>query len=339
MKNWWGFLAGSAAVAACISSVAACVGDDAGTTTVIEKDGASSTPETSNLPDTGSVDATDSMVDAPNETGIDAGPACDPDGELGIPTPVAGFGTAGDETGFAISADGLDAIVQRSNGDYSSQIRLRRLNTAVAFAEVGPAVVPAVQHQKYAMPALSPDGRTLYFSHALLQGGQYDLQIVYATRATTTDAFGMYAPMPGASTQFISKLASALPIANVLYFIEYRGEGGNHYLMRSQGGGAPTTQLGPAYGFKFFAISPDQKRLFIGENSSGKNVVSSFRRDFVEAGWSAEAKLANLTSTVDVYPVAVSSDACTVYLAGAAGAYPGGAGGYDIYASKRAAKK
>ena len=100
MQTKWGIGGASVVVAAGVMWIAACVGDDAGSTTIIEKDGPSApTPETSTGTESGAGDAADGAIDSAMDGGEDAGPRCDPNGELGIPLPVAGIGTAAESVG------------------------------------------------------------------------------------------------------------------------------------------------------------------------------------------------------------------------------------------------
>ena len=317
------------AAAAGVSAIAACVGSEPvpGPST-IETDAGDVTNRGDADADAG-LDASDaSDASPPSDGGTDGavdGAACDPSAAFGIPLPVPGLNTTANETSFTITADRLHAVVARFDGAADALFKADRLTTSDPFSETG-AAIPGYA----SWPSLSADGKTLYFD----KGGVP--QVHYATRAAVSDAFGTPALAPGASGATYGHFTAFLAAPGVLYFIEGRA-GNNNAVMRTASGASPTEVLAAGYSVRNPVVTADELRMFVTDNTvTGRYKVVALKRAFTSAAWALDpssAQLVNLVTSGNAYPVSITPDGCTLYLAG--DAYPGGAGGYDIFVTTR----
>lgn len=253
--------------------------------------------------------------------------ACDPNAPFGVPLAVPGINTSANETGFSISADRLHAVVARFDGADNQLVKADRLAASDAFSETG-AAIPGYA----SWPSLSADGKTLYFDKN--SGGVP--QVHYATRGVASDAFGTPAFAPGASGATFGHFSAFLAGPGVLYFVEGRA-GNNNAVMRTASGAAPTEALAAGFSVRNPVVTADELRLFLTDNTvTGRYKVVALKRAFTSAAWAGDTsptQLVNLVTSGNAYPVSITPDGCTMFLAG--DAYPGGAGGYDIFVSTR----
>jgi hypothetical protein len=124
---------------------------------------------------------------------------------------VGGCGTVEEGTADAANADAstvADAFagVDAGPGDVDAMAPADAtpppdaMLTWSAFTEVA---VPFSNHVM--LPALSADGRTLYFNHFSQPSGGFDLDVYFATRDSVGAAFGAPAPLPGLSSTTVQE--------------------------------------------------------------------------------------------------------------------------------------
>jgi len=327
---------GIAAIAAILVTVAglgSCVGGDPDTETSAGNDAGS-----------GSDTAIDAGTDA---TDAAKAPACDLDAAFGAPTLVPGaVNSASDDPSLSLSPDELTIyLASNRHSDAGPNIPAwiytgTRASVDASFTVVTPQDALNAVAVGYGVgnPAVSADGKTIYFANAMT--GTYDLWT--AERGTTTVAF----PDPqlvakpinqdggGAGEDFVGWIS---PDGTTLYFLSNR-PGSNArdiYQATRAGAGAfnpptPVAALNSASDEDSVILTPDELQAFIGR---GNGEMFYSRRADKSAGFSPPALITELNTEGGDTPVWVTADGCTLYFS--TNGREAGPGGYDIYYATR----
>jgi len=278
-----------------------------------------------------------SDVDAP--TAIDGRPPgidsdllpCGLADPFGAPTLVAGVNTSLDETGFTMTRDELTAFVGRTNTGSQTLRMATRSSTADDF---GPAsedpILAALNGAAGDEYGASPsgDGLLLYFHRQTTM----TIGIQVASRTSATAPFDASVGVTVDGPGLVNALSPVLSYdAQTLYWLDF-----NVFRMHAATRGTTPSIFTDARDASAIdnvfnpVLSADELTLY-SSNGFGNDVLFATRTD-TNARFGAGAPLDGVNSAANEWPLFLSSDQCSLYLASAR---PGGLGGMDIWVARR----
>jgi hypothetical protein len=156
-----------------------------------------------------------------------------------------------------------------------------------SFTEVA---VPFSNHVM--LPALSADGRTLYFNHFSQPSGGFDLDVYFATRDSASAAFGAPAPLPGLSSSAVQERYPDVSADGLeIFFTD--GNGALRHATRSSPTGTFGALRSVGVNGNFPSISGDRRSLYYvattGSGADGK--VMRVTRSAPGQAWSVPSDI------------------------------------------------
>jgi len=283
----------------------------------------------------------DNPPDAPPGTGIDSavdGPGtqarCDPAKPFAAATLVGNVNSSNDESSFGLTRDELTAfvgnVVQPPNLSVKILVAQRATATAAFTAPTGvpTAAINNVAGDEYGGSPVS-DGLILYFHRQTSQS----IGLVAATRTDVQSDFIAEASVTVDGTGLTNALSATISAdGQTLYWLDFQDFGKVFAATR----GATPAQFSNRRAASVIAIasppvlSADELTLFYSEGN-GVDVFVSTRASKSEL-FDRGIPVANVNSTANDSPVALTNDGCVLYLSSARS---GGIGGQDIWEARR----
>jgi WD40-like Beta Propeller Repeat len=286
------------------------------------------------------IDAAQSTPDAiDHPVDLDASGAqarCDPSKPFGMPRLVDNVNSSLDEYSFSFTPNEQTAFVGRTAVQGPSTIAIlatRRASTTVAFDVPNAGTTSAINGGDGDVPDGSPsfDGLILYFARLKPS----DVEIFAATRSDGSASFdaGTHVTVDGAD--LIDALSPTItPDGQTLY---WRGFLGNDYgkVFSATRNNGPTTFVNKravstiSTGF-VPVLSADELTMFYTDGNA-TDVLASTRTSKGDM-FGTGVPVANVNSTANDIPVALTNDGCVLYIRSQRS---GGLGGYDIWEAHR----
>jgi hypothetical protein len=274
----------------------------------------------------------DGGSDGPPTTDAQPGGRCDPAAPFQAPTLVPGINTSFDETGLSLTRDELVAFVGRTI--QGSDQLLRVATRASISGDFSPAttdpMLAALNKEagsEYGATT-SADGLLLYFRRQAASV----IGIELATRPDPRQPFAASQPVSVDRSTLVDALTPHLSTdGQTLYWLDFAV----FRLHQAQRNNQPSSFAGARDASSIDnvynpVLSADETTLY-WSNGMGDDILVSTRAD--RGGtFGTGAPLDGVNSADDDWPVFLTEDGCTLYLASSR---PGGLGGMDIWVARR----
>jgi hypothetical protein len=243
--------------------------------------------------------------------------------------------------GFSLSADELTAVVSRRTGSNYDLFVTTRFSKSASFTEFKGLTNTNTSWDERA-PFLSPDGLRVYFYTRI--GANSELAM--ASRNLLQDDFGGAVLFPPPLESSASDEDPYLtPDEQTMVFASDRPTGDRHLYMATKGqsGFGSVSQIanvGWQGGDMRPVLSRDKLRLYFGSRRAGfmndtdGDIWLAVRAD-TGHNFNAPTNLTSLNWTGAEFPVGLSADGCSLYLASNREHGAGGVDSYEIYRAQR----
>jgi hypothetical protein len=274
----------------------------------------------------------DAAGDGPPTTDAPPEARCNPAAPFQTPTLVPAINTSFDETGLSLTRDELLAFVGRTiqGSDQLLRVATRTsLDGDFSAATADPMLAALNQETGSEYGATtSADGLLLYFHR---QAGSV-IGIELATRTDPRKPFDASVRVSVDGSGLVDALTPHLSMdGQTLYWLDFA----KFRLHQARRGRQPASFAGAREASSIDNVynpvmSADETTLY-WSNGMGDDVLVSTRADR-NGTFGAGAPLDGVNSAADDWPVFLTEDGCTLYLASAR---PGGLGGTDIWVARR----
>jgi Tol biopolymer transport system component len=237
------------------------------------------------------------------------------------PVRIAELGSPTDDWGPHIAADDLTIYLfstrAGSIGNFDLFSATRATATAAFLTPVAMAVVNSTANER--MPSVTADGLTLVFTSNRTGGMGMD-DVWWATRATTSDAFGPPTVIPNVNSPG-DELNASISNNGLRLYISSNRSGSQDIFVADRatasdpfGAPQPIAELDSASFERYVSVSDDELEAFLVTDRAGMgdDIFYATRPDLASP-WSAPVRLDELDTPMDDVGPSLSRDGTTLY--------------------------
>lgn len=267
--------------------------------------------------------------------------SCSLSDPFGSMSPVLASGLGAD--GIAIAPNGLSAVISSKAGADYDLYTVARGSVSEAF-DTPVALTSVNSGTDERAPWLSTDGRRLYFHRP---GSVGDTDLFVAERSALTAEFGTPALVPGVNSTATDEAPFLRPDEDTLFFSSSRGSGTDLYVSNASNGvfAAPTllavvnssvyADTRPVLRRDGLALYFQSQRSGVGNDNDGDIWLA--QRASTGANFDGPTNVSLLNTSGIDFPVSLSADGCSLYLASNRETGLGSTQSFRLYRAQRQA--